>query len=345
MLWWTAALVATVIAYQPKLLVTLLWIPLLLAGTIVVSLLAHIILAYYADNTLLKAKRTDLFRQSQHDPVVPLLSIATPAGLEAIKIKRAWTRTDTSYRQPLHPTSLKVSAALDDLLATILKNHLLSWYTLAISPSDPSFPNAVENAIRGVLVHARDFLSEVDWSKLGVSTLLPRITTHLELFLEAQQSLLETSSTHDNDSREPDRKGRSKKKLPGATVASEELDLLLANKYAELAGNRGLHPAVSGTSLNSRPSEEKHLRDIVLRLLRILMPEREAASPAVMTMATEIVACAIIRPVVEALSDPDLWNRLIDEKAGAIIREQYAAQDLIRPKVQANPSFRQTHGK
>lgn len=321
-LWSTAVLVATIIAYQPKRIVTLLWIPLFLAGFLITTLLAHVALAYFADRAVVNSKRTDI-KRSLYEPVVPLLSIATPAGLEAIKVKKAWIREDTSFRRSLHPTSSKASVALDNLIATVLNNHLLSWYNIAISPSDPSFPNAVERAIREVLEQARDYLTQVDWSKLGVSTLLPRITTHLELFLEAQQSLLESSTSQlDAGSREPSHKDRSKKKSPGAAVASEELDLLLANKYAELAEGRGLHPAVSGASFNSRPSEEKHLRKVVLRILKLLMPAKEAASPAVMTMTMELVACAIIRPVVEALSDPDLWNRMIDEKAGAIIREQ-----------------------
>lgn len=324
---WSAAIIsAAAIAYRPQRLATLLLIPLFVLGTLITSLLVHVALAYYADRITARQNqrsRNNSKTPSRHDPIVPLLSIATPAGLEAIKIKRAWVKSNTSFRQPLHPTSAKASAALDDLIATILDNHLLSWYTISISPSDPSFPNAVEKTIREVLAGVRGYVSEVDWAKLGVSTLLPRITTHLDLFLEAQQSLMESSDPNvKGKSSEPNHRARGKKQSPGATVASEELDLLLANKYAELAGERGLHPAVSGASFNSRPSEEKHLRSLVLRILKLVIPAREAASSAVMTMAMEIVACAIIRPVVEALSDPDLWNKMIDEKAGAIIREQ-----------------------
>lgn len=317
-LWSTAFVAAALVAYQPRRLATLLLLPLFVVGTLIATLLVHLALAYLADRTLARQGS-----KTRHDPVVPLLSMATPAGLEAIRVKKAWVHADTSFRQPLHPTSLKAATALDDLIATILDNHLLSWYTIAISPSDPSFPNAVEKMIRGALIEARGHLAEVDWAKLGVSTLLPKLTTHLDLFLEAQQSLLESSNPSiDAKSGEISHKIRGKKQSTGATVASEELDLLLANKYAELAGNSGLHPAVSGASFNSRPSEEKHLRTLVLRILKVLIPAREAASPAVMTIAMEVVACAIIRPVVDALSDPDMWNKMIDEKAGAIIREQ-----------------------
>jgi sorting nexin-25 len=321
-LWSAGSAIALYLAYHSQWLARLLLLPLFLAGTLVTTLVVHLVLAYSADRTSARL-RASVTHSHRDDPVVPLLSIATPAGLEAIRVKKAWSKSNTTFRKPLHPTSAKVSAALDGLVATILENHLLDWYTTSISPSDPSFPNAVEKTIRGSLDSVRDRLVEVDWAKLGVSTILPKITTHLELFIEAQQSLLESSNASlAPNTQDRNQKIRSKKQSPGANVASDELDLLFANKYAELAGEKGLHPAVSSASFNSRPSEEKHLRSIVYRILKMIMPPREAASPAVLTMATEIVACAIIRPVIESLSDPDLWNRMIDEKAGAIIREQ-----------------------
>lgn len=319
LLWSAAFVVASSIVYRPRLLATLLLLPLYAIGTFLVAVVIHAALAYGAD-------RIDAHRaKAVRNPVVPLLSIATPAGLEAIRAKKAWSQSNAEFRVPLHPGSIKASAALDDLIATILDNHLLSWYTISISPSDPTFPHAVEKAIREVLGNAREYVAAVDWARLGVSTLLPKITTHLEIFLEAQQSLVEASGATKvggQNGSASHQAARGKKQSPGANVASEELDLLLANKYAELAGKKGLHPAVSGASFNSRPSEEKHLRDLVHRILNLVMPSRESASPAVLTMATEIVACAIVRPVIEALTDPDLWNKIIDEKAGAIIREQ-----------------------
>ena len=44
------------------------------------------------------------------------------------------------------------------------------------------------------------------------------------------------------------------------------------------------------------------------------MPEREVDSLAVRIIAREIVACAVILPIIELVSDPDFWNRMIDEK-------------------------------
>lgn len=320
-LWITATVAALLIAQQPGRLATLLLLPLLIIATVVTTAVLHLALAHYADRTVSHHHNGEA---TERDPIVPLLSIATPAGLEAIRTKKAWIHSNKSFRIPLHAGSARISLALDRLIATILENHLLNWYTVAISPSDPSFPNAVEATIRHSLLQVFENVVKVDWAKLGVSSLLPKMTHHLEIFTQAQQSMLDSSSSAlpkkgDDISNS---KLRKKKQSPGANVASEELDLLLANKYADLSEGRGLHPAVSGTGLNTRPSEEKHLRNVMKKVLRKIMPDKEGSSSAVLVMATEIVACMIIRPAVELLSDPDFWNKTIDEKAGAVIREQ-----------------------
>ena len=312
---------ATALIYRPRALLLVLLSPVFVLVVVLSPLAAHVVLSYLA------AAR-DVPSKHGSDPLVPLLSIATPSGLEAIRIRRQWrASTSTSNAKPhglLAPGSQKVSAALDRLIAIILDNYLNSWYKIVISPSDTSFPDAVERTIRDVLVEIREKLVKVDWASLGVTTLLPKITEHLELFTEAQQTLLSKGAGPDTAAQGGSSEAQSRKKQssPSAVPAGEELDLLLSEKYAALLDGKGLHPAVSGASFNSRPSEEKHLRFLVERILEKVMPRREADSKAVNVMTMEIVACAVIRPIIEAISDPDLWNRMLDEKAGAAIREQ-----------------------
>ena len=90
---------------------------------------------------------------------------------------------------------------------------------------------------------------------------------------------------------------------------SDELDLFLASTYATK-----LHPAVDVTGPNSRPAEEAWLAALVGRILPLIMPEREVDSLAVRIIAREIVASAVILPIIDLVSDPDFWNRMIDEK-------------------------------
>ena len=316
-LWGCAAVALVGLAYRPAKLLMLLFAPFILSTVLLGALLFHLLLSYFAASASAK------YARSKRDPIVPVLSIGTAAGIEAIRVRKSWLTQKTANRQPLHPTSPAVSAALDQLIAVVINIHLLSWYQIFISPSDPSFPYAVETTIRQALANFLDRVVEVDWANLGVSTLLPRITKHLELFQEAQRSLLQSSDNAiANLPSEGNTKERKKKQSPGATPASEELDLLLSKQYAELAGGSGLHSAVSDAGFNSRPSEERHLRRLVARIIKFVLPEREAGSSAVTTMTMEVIACAVIRPIIEAIADPDLWNRMLDERGGNVIRER-----------------------
>lgn len=94
---------------------------------------------------------------------------------------------------------------------------------------------------------------------------------------------------------------------------SEELDLLLANRYA--AGGPGkLHPAVANLSSTfTKQTEENHLRNLIDKALPSILPEKEAQSKAIRIVVREIVSCSVLYPIVEMLSDPDFWNQRIDE--------------------------------
>jgi hypothetical protein len=48
------------------------------------------------------------------------------------------------------------------------------------------------------------------------------------------------------------------------------------------------------------------------RVIPLVMPEKEAKSRAVLVLVREIVACAVLHPVMKLLADPDVWNQLIE---------------------------------
>ena len=80
-----------------------------------------------------------------------------------------------------------------------------------------------------------------------------------------------------------------------------------------------LHPAVENLSSTfTRQTEEAHLKKLVHRILPLVLPEKEAKSKAIKITIREILACAVLFPVVEMLSDPDFWNTTIDEVVNPI---------------------------
>ncbi|BGP46842.1 tRNA (guanine-N(7)-)-methyltransferase (tRNA(m7G46)-methyltransferase) [Rhodotorula kratochvilovae] len=210
--------------------------------------------------------------------------------------KAAWEATPDSARPSLPGAPPFLERALDSLLALILRDFVLKWYS-ALSDS-PVFPAAVDRTIRDTLVALSGRVAKVDWSEVLVGRILPLVTSHLENFRVADEAV---------------RAGFSD---------SDETDLFVASRYASAIKGGKLHPAVDAASTNSRPAEEAWLRELFGGVLPLIVPEREMESAAVRVMVREIVACAVLLPVFELLSDPDWYNRMIDDKAGAAIRDQ-----------------------
>jgi sorting nexin-25 len=95
---------------------------------------------------------------------------------------------------------------------------------------------------------------------------------------------------------------------------SEELDLLLAGRYSAGMDAGKLHPAIDNLSTTfTKQTEEMHLRQLIDAALPFILPEKEGRSAALKLVAREIVACAVLYPVMEMVSDPDFWNKAIDQ--------------------------------
>jgi sorting nexin-25 len=189
-----------------------------------------------------------------------------------------------------------LTTAIDSLFDLIMRDFVWKWYS-TISDS-PVFPNAVERTIRETLQTVVERVAAVDWSDVTVGKVLPIVTAHVDRFREAELALRGQGTS-------------------ARWSESDELDLFLAAQYAKQTPRGRLHEAVDIASPNSKPSEEAWLSRLVGAVLPSILPEREAESAAVRTIVREIVACAVVFPIVEMLSDPDFWNRIIDEKVRA----------------------------
>jgi sorting nexin-25 len=106
-------------------------------------------------------------------------------------------------------------------------------------------------------------------------------------------------------------------------MQSDKLNMLLTSHYAPQDLLLKLHPAILTLSLmHTRQMEEAHLHMIVSAILPHILPKKEVQSCAVYIVMREIIACAILYPVMETLSDPSFWNKIINQAAGAAIRQQ-----------------------
>lgn len=201
--------------------------------------------------------------------------------------KAALTKRFGYMMEPLYPASFVVSDSIDVLLGLILRDFVKSWYG-NISKS-PTFVNEVDRAVRAALGEIRDRLLAVDMVEIAVSRMIPLITEHLRASHAAEREV----------------RGKT---LTRNVTESEELDMAIAAKYKD----GRLHPAASLAYSNTKLNQQQHLRSLVARLLPSILPPNMTTSPAVNVLIKEIVACAVLSPVMQMLADPDTWNQLME---------------------------------
>ncbi|KAF5388574.1 hypothetical protein D9757_004709 [Collybiopsis confluens] len=229
-------------------------------------------------------------------------AFSTPAAWQAVVTRSQWSQNTPQSFPPLYPDSPMISTAINDILIMIVRDFVLTWYK-DIS-SSASFPVAVSAVLHDSLSQLLDRAAAIDLPSLVVKRILPRITEHVELFRQSEIALrgagLERRLTH-----------------------SEELDIMLASRYGASRNAGKLHPAIENLSTTfTRQSEEIHLKQLVDKALPYVLPESENRSRALKIVVREIVACAVLYPVMEMVSDPDFWNRAIDQVASAAIHQQ-----------------------
>ncbi|KAL7748751.1 tRNA (guanine-N(7)-)-methyltransferase (tRNA(m7G46)-methyltransferase) [Sorochytrium milnesiophthora] len=212
-------------------------------------------------------------------------------------------------------SSPDINKELEAILGFIMRDFVLSWFRSVIcNPRDASsqqsadaFPNHVAFQLVVIVANIKRRLEHVDVVHTLVDRLVPLLTTHVHEFRRAEQSLRGA-----NDDR--------------VLTESTELHEMIALRYNNQAGTASasstyaLHPALANTSSTSL-SELAYLRQVVDKILPKLYPGPDTRSNLSRTLLREIVACSVLKPVIDALSQPNFWNELIDLLAGRAIRE------------------------
>ena len=273
----------------------LLLSPLILLLVVISFLCLNIFVGYVLDTSRAP-------KRSQLQNVARPFAFSTPAAWEAVITRSQWSHKSPKTLAPLIPDYPSVSATLNDILIMIVRDFVLAWYK-DIS-SSPSFPTAVSATLHSTIDQIFSRANNIDLTNLIVKKIIPRITTHIEQFRQSEIAL---------------RGAALERKL----TQSEELDILLAGKYASM-GSGKLHPAVENLSSTfTRQTEEAHLKKLVHGAMPLVLPEKEVKSKAVKVVAREIIVCAVLFPVIEMFSDPDFWNKTIDEVVSVILLVEY----------------------
>jgi sorting nexin-25 len=221
-------------------------------------------------------------------------AFTTFSAWSAVLTRQSWEESPSpSWRIPIRHFASSISTSRFNKLFDLIKVHfIIPWYA-RISPSR-AFPDAVEVLIRQCLSKTIQLGEEVDWPDVLVSRIVPLVTDHLHHFRSIEH-LASTSAKQSTQTHLP--LPLPKKSHPALTSASH------------------------GHSPGQSPAIEAHLRGLVKRMLKHILPQHEQTA-VVSGIASEVVLGTILGPVVEMLCDGDFWNRQIDERGGRYLHEQ-----------------------
>ncbi|KAG0016543.1 Intermediate filament protein [Podila clonocystis] len=216
--------------------------------------------------------------------------------------KRRQQEQAAKYRTPIADTMPHLSEALDTVIELIMRDYVSGWMR-AITP-EVVLQQRIEELLRIVLIRLKIRVMDLDLTQLLVIRLVPKVTSHVNDFRKAEMAL----------------RGNS---LERALTESDELDIMVASKFRQ----GKLHKALS-TSVSTTASEEAYLRNVVQTILPTLLPKSEVQSEILRHLVRELLVGAVLRPVMDLLSDPDYWNQNVDLYTGKAIREQNMVKKL-----------------
>ena len=238
-------------------------------------------------------------RSSIHD-IKPLPFTQPKAWREEVEVL---AKLDSIATGPLYPQSFLISDSVGSLVELVIENFVNSWYQSITT--DLAFINHVNQTLRHVLANVRDRVLQIDSVELVVGKIVPLLTNHLSDFSAAERAV---RGIHLNKS----------------LTESEELDLAIAGKYRD----GKLHPAASLAFSDSKLAQQDHLRAMVEMILPLVMPENEMKSNAVSILVREIVACAVLAPIMVMLSEPDTWNQSIVAAGNTTLQDRKNVKKL-----------------
>lgn len=188
------------------------------------------------------------------------------------------------------PPPPALSPELAHLAHLIVRDFVDAWHT-RLAPAHAEFPRAVAALLEAALARLQRRVRAVDMTRVVVARVIPALRVHVDLFFRATAHM-RLLHTHMAD-------------------AAHALDVLAELGRVEhfLPPHYGpLHPAVANlSSPQTRETELAALRRVAERVLRgCLAPGDTGALSWV--LAREVLGCAVLHPLVDMLTAPDLIN-------------------------------------
>ncbi|KAG0078367.1 hypothetical protein BGZ92_001487 [Podila epicladia] len=159
-------------------------------------------------------------------------------------------------------------------LAFLVRDFIHTWYTNF--SSDPQFVATIVSVVIHIARELERRSLEIDWVALMLQDVPEILRRHYTDYRQATQ------------------------KLDTAYAPNQTIESIF----------HGLQPHFA--LRDGEESEKEYLRQLADELLKILLPESEYQSDCVRWLVREILACLVLRSVVEILTEPDMINYIVN---------------------------------
>ncbi|GAM87709.1 hypothetical protein ANO11243_057360 [Dothideomycetidae sp. 11243] len=272
---------------------SLRWIPYAATTGFVVALLSITFLVFSTARTRQHGTPRAISR--------PLPAFITTSAWTA---QKAEVELRSQYsRRRLFQSQSQLSSRIDGFLDLITDTFITAWFTNISSKR--LFQNEVDRAIRDAITSIQGRVQELDMIEIAVSRIVPVITHHMQEFYTAERLVRGKNLTRD-------------------MTESEELDLAIAGKY----NNGKLHQAASLAFADTKLMQQAHVRKSIEKILPLVLSDDMLSSPAVLALIREMVACAVLAPVLLILADPDMWNQVFENYGKSILQDRKNVRKL-----------------
>lgn len=204
----------------------------------------------------------------------------------------------------LYPENFLINDTINNLIGLIIQNFVATW-SKRISTSD-SFNTSLHRVFSFSARSLIERLNGINYADVLVINLIPIFNEHIKNFLSANDITKKKRMLNKSNKRKTD--------------LSEET--VLAFNY-----NKGkLH---SSLKLNSQTAEENvkdYLSSLVDKILPHLLEPKEIDSRSSFILVRELLACCVLNPLCQMLSNPDFFNQIIVEN----LSKQMKDRDNVR---------------
>jgi len=180
--------------------------------------------------------------------------------------------------------SSAIDKPLQDMISYIIRDYILAWYKKMTL--NTSFPDEVRAILSQTVTILTERISLVDWVPYLTTQLVDHVANHVRLFKSARN--------------------KYKSPLKDGEARPADLETIFFDFEVEMEGE-----VCRDQVCFDQEGETQYFQELCEMLLYLILPRHEFGTGPVRCLIREILACTLIQPSLNHLSDPDFINQTL----------------------------------